>query len=163
MRKIIALAVLALWAAGCAAPAPEAPSQAKQEPAVSPSPARPAQGGVPAPVPEDVTLQITQAQAGQTVEVAVGQRFSVALVGVPTAGYLWAPATMPAFLTRAGETGGPTVPEQRQPGFTGGNHWEVFMFAATEAGQGDLVLHQRRPWESSEPPSQSFTVRIVAR
>jgi predicted secreted protein len=117
---------------------------------------------VAAPTPEDVTVRITAAQAGQTIEVGVNQRFAVELVGVPTAGYVWAPAQLPAFLTRAGEATGNTVPEQSEPGYAGGNHWEVLMFAATQAGTGELVIEQRRPWETDEPPVDTFRVTIVA-
>lgn len=123
----------------------------------------PVQQGVPAPTPDDVTVRIGAAQNGQRVEVAVNQRFAVELVGVPTAGYVWAPAQMPPFLVRAGEATGPTIPEQSQPGYVGGAHWEVLMFAAASAGEGELVLEQRRPWETEEPPSDVFRVTIVAR
>lgn len=118
---------------------------------------------VAAPTPEDVATRITADQNGQTIEVALHQRFAVELVGVPTAGYVWAPASLPAFVQRAGEAGGATTPEQSQPGFTGGNHWEVLMFVATAPGTGELVLEQRRPWESDEPATQTFRVTIVAR
>jgi predicted secreted protein len=118
---------------------------------------------VPAPTPEDVTVRITAAQAGQTIEVGVNQRFAVELVGVPTAGYVWTPAQLPAFVTRAGEASGNTTQAQSQPGFVGGNHWEVLMFVATAPGTGEVVLEQRRPWESNEPAADVFRVTIVAR
>ena len=118
---------------------------------------------LPAPTPEDVAVRITAEQNGQTVEVGVNQRFAVELVGVPTAGYVWQPAQVPAFITRAGEAGGNTIAEQSQPGYAGGNHWEVLMFSATAAGTGELVIEQRRPWESDEPATQTFRVNIVAR
>jgi inhibitor of cysteine peptidase len=120
-------------------------------------------GRVPAPTPNDVRVRITQAQNGQVVRVGVNARFAIELVGVPTAGYVWAPAEMPAFLTRAGDASGPTTNAQSQPGFTGGNHWEVLMFAATTAGHGELVLEQRRPWEKDTPAAQTFRVTIEAR
>jgi predicted secreted protein len=119
-------------------------------------------GQIEAPTPDDVSVRITADQAGQTVEVAVNERFAVEVIGVPTAGYQWMPAQVPAFLTRAGEATGNTTPEQGQPGFTGGNHWEVVMFAATAPGTGELVLEQRRPWETDEPPVDSFSVTITA-
>ena len=83
-------------------------------------------------------------------------------MGVPTAGYVWQAKQVPAFLSAAGETSGNTTSAQNQPGFAGGNHWEVLMFSATAAGSGDLVLEQRRPWETNEPASQTFRVTIVA-
>jgi predicted secreted protein len=153
--RIPAFAVLALLAA-CA------PSQAPEPSANAPA-ADANNGALPAPTPQDVAVRINAAQDGQSVEVGVNQRFAVELVGVPTAGYVWAPAQMPAFLTRAGEATGPTIAAQNQPGYTGGSHWEVLMFAATQPGSGELVIEQRRPWESNEPPAHTFRVTIVAR
>jgi predicted secreted protein len=151
-RRIAMASLLAAGAAACAAPSQPSPPQ----PAVSSS-------GLPAPTPSDVPVRIGAAQAGQTVDVRVGQRFAVELVGVPTAGYIWAAKTVPAFLTAGGETSGPTTQAQRQPGFVGGNHWEVSTFTATQAGEGELVFEQRRPWETSEPPANTFRVTIRAR
>jgi predicted secreted protein len=148
MRNLIVAVALAI--AACA-PAQEA----KEEPVASQQ--------LPAPTPNDVAVRITAEQNGQTVEVGVGQRFAIELVGVPTAGYVWTPAQVPAFVTRAGEASGNMLPEQSQPGYAGGNHWEVLMFSATGPGTGEIVVEQRRPWESSEPPTDTFRVTIVAR
>lgn len=142
--------MMALTLAACA-PA----EQVKEEPPVSNS--------VQPPTPEDVTVRIGAEQNGQRVEVAVNQRFAIELVGVPTAGYLWAPAQMPAFVQRAGEATGNTTPEQSQPDYVGGNHWEVTMFVATAPGEGEIVMEQRRPWETTEPPVDTFRVTVVAR
>ncbi len=150
MRTVLLAA--ALFAAACA-PAP------REEEAPAPV----TNSAVPAPTPTDVAVRINAAQAGQTVEVGVNQRFAVELVGVPTAGYVWQPAQIPAFITRAGEASGNTTQAQSQPGFAGGNHWEVLMFAATGPGAGELVLEQKRPWETNEPANATFRVTIVAR
>lgn len=119
--------------------------------------------GLAPPTPAEVATHIRAEQNGQTVTVAVGQRFAVELVGVPTAGYVWAATQTPSFLSAAGETTGDTTQAQSQPGFAGGNHWEVLMFTATAAGSGELVLEQRRPWETGQPAAQTFRVTIVAR
>jgi len=149
-----AVLILAMLAAACTQP--ETPSE-------PPAPAANSNNGaLPAPTPSDVAIRINAAQDGQSVQVGINQRFAVELVGVPTAGYQWAPAQMPAFLTRAGEASGPTIAAQNQPGYAGGSHWEVLMFAATGPGAGELVLEQRRPWETTEPPAHTFRVTIVA-
>lgn len=148
MRAGIAIVISAL--AACA-PAPEPATQA------------PVSRALPAPTPQDVSVRIGANKSGQRVEVGVNQRFAIELVGVPTAGYLWAPTQMPAFVQRAGEANGPTTLEQTQPDFAGGNHWEVTMFIATQAGEGEIVMEQRRPWESNEAPVDVFRVTIVAR
>lgn len=142
---------LALLAAACT---PES-----EEEATPPA----ANSEVAAPTPDDVAVHITAEQAGQTVEVGVNQRFAIELVGVPTAGYIWTPAQVPDFVTRAGEATGNTSAAQSQPGFTGGNHWEVLMFSATGPGTGEIVVEQRRPWETNEPANATFRVTITAR
>jgi predicted secreted protein len=119
---------------------------------------------VPAPIPASVAVRITQADAGQTRIVPVGTPFSVQLVGVPTAGYRWQVVESPEFLSEPTSTSGNTTTEQAQPGFTGGQHWEVFTFTATRVGRGNLRLEQRRPWEpATEPAAQSFDVTIEVR
>lgn len=148
----------ALFAAALALAACTPAQEAKEEVA----PVANTNGSVAAPTPGDVATRITAEQNGQTVNVAVGQRFAIELVGVPTAGYVWAPKTVPAFVTLAGETTGNTTQAQSQPGFTGGNHWEVTMFSATAAGSGEIVMEQRRPWETNEPANATFRVTIVA-
>ena len=151
IRIIVVACTLAL--ASCTAS-----EEAKQEA----TPVSENERAVPAPTPDDVTVRITAAQNGQTVEVPVNQRFAIELVGVPTAGYQWAPTQLPAFIIRAGEASGNTIAAQSQPGYTGGNHWEVLMFSATSAGTGELVLEQRRPWETGQPASNTFRVTITA-
>lgn len=131
-------------------------------PALKPEPAVTGQS-LAAPTPSGVTHRITAAQAGQVVQLPVGQRVAIELVGTPTAGYVWAPAALPAFLTRVAETSGPTTQAQRQPGFAGGNHWEVLILEARAAGRGEVRMEKRRPWESGEPPVETFTVTIEAR
>lgn len=149
MRRLVL--VLALTLGACA------PQSEKPEPVQNP-----ATQTLPAPTPQDVAVRIGVEQNGQSVHVRANQRFAVELVGVPTAGYVWTPAQMPGFITRAGEVSGATTPQQSQPGFVGGNHWEVLIFAATGPGAGELVIEQRRPWETTEPAVGSFHVTIVA-
>jgi predicted secreted protein len=144
-------AIMLVLALAACAPTGEAPKQSGE------------QQMLPAPTPDDVAVRITAGQNGQTVDVGVGQRFAVELVGVPTAGYVWQPAQVPAFITRAGEASGNTIAEQSQPGYAGGNHWEVLMFSATAAGTGELMLEQRRPWETDQPAAATFRVTITAR
>lgn len=116
-----------------------------------------------APTPEGVALVVKETSDGQNVTAKVGTKIAVELVGVPTAGYMWAIAEKPAFLEAAGEYGGPTSEAQLQEGFAGGNHWEAFLFNVTAAGEGVLRFEQRRPWEGDEePPTDEFSVYLFA-
>jgi inhibitor of cysteine peptidase len=144
--------IVAAFALLACAPTPEATAPQSKS----------ASGAVPAPTPASVTQRLTAADNGRTVTASVGARFAVELVGVPTAGYIWQVDEKPAFLSDAVESSGNTTTAQSQPGFTGGNHWEVFVFTVNAAGEGKLKLGQRRPWEKNEPASQTFTVTIRA-
>jgi predicted secreted protein len=150
------LVMFALALAACAAEPPKVPPA--PEPVVPQSSDR-----LPAPDLADATIRITAEDNGKTIAAPVGATVSIALVGVPTAGYLWKPAKVPAFLEPAGDTGGPTTENQKKPGFTGGNHWEVTGFKVKSAGTGQIVMEQRRPWETNEPASDTFTVTIAAK
>jgi predicted secreted protein len=116
---------------------------------------------LPPPTVEGVVRDLQQADAGAEVVLGIGQRFSVSLSGVPTAGYMWAPQDPPAFLEKVAETGGPTSTAQLHPGFAGGNHWEVTVFEAKAAGDAELTMVQRRPWEDkAEPDAATFKVKV---
>jgi len=150
--KILTAAALAAALAACA-------------PAMSSKPMdRPYSAGADKPLPPPkagaVTIDLRKEDAGKTFTMKVGQRFSVSLVGVPTAGYLWAPVNPPAFLKAVGDTSGPTHSDQLKPGFAGGNHWEVSVFEATQPGKAILKFEQRRPWEKTEPPADTWSATI---
>ncbi len=119
-------------------------------------------GALPPP-PTGAVMHVTAADNGKTVQVTVGAPFAVALIGIPTAGYLWKAAAKPDFIKETGTTGGPTSEAQKQPGFTGGNHWEVTTFVVERAGRGVLKFEQRRPWETNEPADDTFSVTIEAK
>lgn len=115
------------------------------------------------PTPQDVATHVTESDEGKTVKVRVGTKLAVELRGVPTAGYVWEAAEIPAFLAAAGTTSGPTSTDQLQPGFAGGSHWEVLTFEAKSAGTGVLRIVQRQPWApADEPPADEFSVTIAA-
>lgn len=118
---------------------------------------------LPAPLPDGAPRLITEADASSLVDVRVGETIAVTLIGVPTAGYVWEADKVPAFISAAETLSGPTIAAQNEPGYTGGNHWETLTFRVDAAGEGALTLSQRRPWETDEPPSQTFEVDLRAR
>ena len=99
-------------------------------------------------------MHITAEQNGQTVNVAVNQRFAVELVGVPTAGYVWTAdanaglhhargrshrqhvaSAKPAWLHRRQSLGSADVLRDRR------------------RARANWCIEQRRPWETNEPAS----------
>lgn len=118
---------------------------------------------IPAPKADGVVQTLTSADAGKSVEVKVGEKIAVALVGVPTAGYVWGASSPPAWITATDGPGGATSTAQLQPGFAGGSHWEVVIIEATATGEGEIVLAQRRPWETTvEPDATTFKFKLKA-
>lgn len=118
---------------------------------------------LPPPVVDGVARALTVQDAGKSVEIKVGEKITVALSGIPTAGYVWSVATPPAFVKTTDGPGGATSTAQFTPGFAGGNHWEVTIIEALSAGEAEITLAQRRPWEDkSEPDAATFRFRLKA-
>lgn len=118
---------------------------------------------LPAPTVAGVVRTLTATDAGASVDVKVGEKISVALVGVPTAGYVWGVATPPAFIKATDGPGGATSTAQFTPGFAGGSHWEVVVIEAVAAGESEITLAQRRPWETTaEPDANTFKFKLKA-
>jgi predicted secreted protein len=116
---------------------------------------------LPAPKVGGVVRDLTSADAGASVEMKVGEKMSVSLVGVPTAGYVWGAASPPAFVKITDGPGGSTTSAQRLPGFAGGNHWEVLVIEAVSPGEGEITLVQKRPWEDKpDPADQTFKFKL---
>lgn len=114
-----------------------------------------------APKVDGAVRALTEADAGASVEMKVGEKITVALVGVPTAGYVWAASSPPAFIKASDGPGGATSTAQFTPGFTGGSHWEVVIIEAIAAGEGEITLAQRRPWETTaEPDASTFKFKL---
>jgi predicted secreted protein len=105
-----------------------------------------------APAVNDVVRNLTEADAGASVEMKVGEKISVSLSGVPTAGYVWGADKPPAFVKVSEGPGGATSSAQFLPGFAGGNHWEVLVIEAIAPGEGEIALAQKRPWEEQAAP-----------
>ena len=116
---------------------------------------------LPAPKVEGAVRALGEAAAGANVEMKVGEKISIALVGIPTAGYVWGASTPPAFIKASDGPGGATSTAQFTPGFAGGSHWEVVVIEALAAGEGEITLAQRRPWETAaEPDAKTFKFKL---
>ena len=118
---------------------------------------------LPPPKVEGATHTLTIDDAGKSFDVKVGEKVAIALSGVPTAGYVWGASAPPAWVKASEGPGGSTSTSQFLPGFAGGNHWEVVVIEAVAAGEGEITLAQRRPWESSaEPDASTFKFKLKA-
>jgi len=115
--------------------------------------------------PAVVSIRVLQDQNGQTVEVPVGQPFSVELRGQQPQGFSWRVVETPEFIAPAPD-GSVTLPTTDQPeeqaSVVGVGTIKTFFFVATAPGSSDLVLEHRR-FGGAPPTRESFRFRIVAR
>lgn len=105
------------------------------------------------------TFTISEQQAGETVEMQVGDTLRVRLPGNITTGFNWYPASQdPELLEQVGE---PLVtPASGMPGAPG---TIVLEFRAIAAGETVLRLEYQRGWEADIAPESSFEVTVVVR
>lgn len=89
------------------------------------------------------------------VTLSVGERLMIALSGNSTTGYAWEVVEEPAFLAPA--EGLAYLPDSA---LLGGEGTFFFRYEATEAGEGEISLAYRRPWEDV-PPHPTFTLDVT--
>jgi inhibitor of cysteine peptidase len=107
-------------------------------------------------------VKITEANNGQPVSLSVGQTLLVTLVSNPTTGYGWS----------ASEPGTPQLAQQGEPtyqqdpnagGAMGVGGTQTFNFKAEQAGDTTLTLIYARPFETDQPPTNTFSVPVTVK
>jgi predicted secreted protein len=107
---------------------------------------------LPPPAVPGVVRDVRAADSGASLTMKVGEKISVSLSGIPTAGYVWSADNPPAFLKTSDGPGGATSSAQFLPGFAGGNHWQVTVIEAMAKGEAEIALVNKRPWEDKAAP-----------
>lgn len=104
-------------------------------------------------------VQLTKADDGKTVTVALNGTVIVALASNPSTGYSWAVvATEPANLELEGE---PTyVPPGSTTPVVGAAGTEVFTFKAIKTGTSKLSMAYSRSFETGVEPEETFKVTV---
>jgi inhibitor of cysteine peptidase len=107
-------------------------------------------------------VQLTDADDGSTVQLAIGGQLIVALQSNPTTGFGWS----------VGETSDPQLEVQGEPAYVpagsttqvvGAGGTEVFTFDAKDKGTAKLVLEYKRDFEPGIPPEKTFSVTVEIR
>jgi inhibitor of cysteine peptidase len=91
----------------------------------------------------------------QVIEVGVGQTFAIALAANPTTGYTWQAQVDEQVLQPLGQEF-----EPRSQGVGAGGQ-EVMRFRALQAGETEITLEYRRPWQAEARDMKHFSVRIA--
>lgn len=109
---------------------------------------------IAAPVPDDVARKLGEADDGQVLQAAVGERFSVTLAHWAE----WRVDEIPAFLSHAETLTGPAVDTDA----AGSDQWQVLVFEVQAPGEGELRLVLGRPWiEGDRMQDYRLTVRAT--
>jgi inhibitor of cysteine peptidase len=102
---------------------------------------------------------LSKSDDGSAVTLASEQDFSIQLASNPSTGYSWGVLDYdPAVLQLVGEP--EYVSEANRQQRVGAGGWEVIRFRSVAAGQTQLKLGYRRPWETNVAPIETFTVDI---
>jgi inhibitor of cysteine peptidase len=95
--------------------------------------------------------------AGTTITVAVGTRFTIELEENATTGYTWSsPEFDQKVLALSGDEY--TLPEGAA---IGGGGMRKFEFVARTAGRTVIRLGYRQPWMPNAPPEATFELTVV--
>jgi inhibitor of cysteine peptidase len=113
----------------------------------------------PKPSPAKSTKQLTEADTGRSLELYVGDKLEVILLGNPTTGFQWEISDIdPSILRTSGE------PDFEPSGNAVGSGGKITMcFEAVRTGQMKLTLIYHRPFEKDVPPAQTFEVAVTVR
>lgn len=150
-RALPALAVLAVLAAGCAAPVPlDAPPVAES----------------PVPVPDWITTRLTEADHGRLVELVSGTTVAVVLRAPSASGAAWVVREAPPSLVPTGRYSRPVWPAGTPASVTGaGPLWQVFVFeAGAPSGERRLAFDLRSDAPGADrPPSAVYRIVVGPR
>lgn len=122
----------------------------------------PAEDVVPqdaAPKKERAVKQLTKADNGKTVKIAVGKPFDVVLRGNPTTGFQWQVEKIKGGAVE--QTGKADYVVDKHPeGMAGVGGTYTFHFVVKKAAKTKLRLVNIRPWEKGQKPVETFEAVI---
>jgi inhibitor of cysteine peptidase len=99
----------------------------------------------------------TYDDAGQTINIGVGQEFIIALGSNQTTGYSWQESYDENMLELVAKKY-----EEAEEGMVGAGGVEYFRFKTLKAGGTEITLVYKRPWEEPTPEdiTKVFTINI---
>ncbi len=104
------------------------------------------------PASESGARILTESDAGATVRLARGERFSVSLHVQMGTGFRWLMKANPRLRVSEESVAGADRP--------GGSERQVFVMTAVESGTGVLAFEYRQPWAGPVPPQKEFSVVV---
>jgi len=105
------------------------------------------------------TVELTAADDGKTIELAVGQKATLTLKMNAGTGYLWELAAVDEKILTVGEK---QIEANSSPGLVGGPVIMRFPLTAQAAGKVTLSAQLVRPWQK-EKPAATVTIHIIVK
>jgi inhibitor of cysteine peptidase len=106
-------------------------------------------------------MQVTDADNGKTVAVALGKTFDAVLKGNASTGFQWKVAKIEGdAVQEIGKADYILDPNPKRMAGIGGRY--VLHFKATKAAKTKIRLIYVRPWEKNTPPAKTFEAVIDA-
>lgn len=91
----------------------------------------------------------------KTIQVKVGQEFTIALHANPTTGYDWECASLYEWIQPLDKTY-----QADNPGLIGSGGTDIFVFKAHGKGKAVLVFTYKRSWETTIADQKSFSIEV---
>jgi inhibitor of cysteine peptidase len=105
-------------------------------------------------------VMVTDSDADKPLQLSVGQTLQVRLASNPTTGYSWTVQQTPTELQLGQSVYATGSQSKNMPGAGG---YQAIEFAAKFAGQGELKLEYRRPWEKDIAAAKTFSVTVTVK
>jgi len=102
----------------------------------------------------------TYTDSGQTISIDINQEFVIALGSNPTTGYSWQSSYDETRLELVGGESTYEVGKEAKEGTVGAGGIEYFRFKALKAGETEITMVYKRPWEEEILEQKVFTVNI---
>ena len=102
----------------------------------------------------------TYTDSGQTISIGINQEFVIALGSNPTTGYSWQESYDETMLELVGGESTYKESKEAKQGVVGAGGIEYFRFKALKAGETEITLVYKRPWEEEIVEQKIFTVNI---
>lgn len=103
------------------------------------------------------TETVSTADNGKTIAIRPGQSILIKLPAQFGTGYSWQlvnPKNKDLVIVERPPS------ESESPHEPGSTQTQVFRLSFTGSGEADVVLHYRRPWETSAVPLKTFRIKV---
>ncbi|MFC1915034.1 protease inhibitor I42 family protein [Chloroflexota bacterium] len=100
----------------------------------------------------------TYTDSGQAINIGINQEFIIALAANPTTGYSWQASYDQSRLELI--SGTYQASKEAERGTVGAGGVEYFRFKALKAGEAEVTMVYKRPWEEDFLEQTVFTVNV---